>query len=1610
MNTTTDIPVTGLDGTSQEEHNTQMATFLEEFTKKGKSLTSAQALDAIDLGGMAEENSAILDPENIQAAFGDIFQGVVDSYKDGQNGRAAFGHVVETSSKLDGTAAVDSLDAQIKSSNTSFRERMAATMAVDAVSGDSNKMFSDPAAGKHALRQNELQKTLDEGRGATGREDWDTSKRMSWFGGISEADEERAWEGFFDGAIGEAMFITEFVANSIKDAALITTRTVGEGFFPDTGQMLSDYAVWHAYTNDRRLKDPTGYGEGVGPGRVTGAFLSPADLATMHVAGTAVKATGRGLGLLKTSHELRASLGSLETIKVAKSSHKGLVEAIQTGDEEFVGALSKQVGRDNPLSEKITAAIVDAKGKEIIETEIKNNQSAMSSVVHGAVNVEDHNAVEAVGKSVLKANNPRIGEEIRAALETGEATPLTLVGTTHSGIHTPTTDLGVQLNNAANMEPVSDALEYAALTTRQALVEGQQSIHIKQVTDDMAELNMGVSAESWKGKARGAVTRFTMPGTAKFKGSAKREIIDNFTVADHLTRVIKRANSEMHKSVWKGLKKTETDQLNRMAYAANEAESWGKIIDNEFMIVSDGGDILFREAASPKVLDAFVARKRMINHTKDNIEHVLRAQAESSGVKLFNGTKLSRELHGVQLGDDGFDLAGNEIKFNSEMERDGWRVAKVDVDSDDVDTVLIFLDKAQWESKVKSIPADYEMVPTTNGYMRQEYKPVFRVMEITKDTDKVHRVGKSDIQTEVYNKQVASLEKRIDTAERKALSAQQRVNAAKSKNTFEDGGDIAKQLEKAEAYRDSLRAKLEKVHETHIPRPDNQIGYETVALEAAEYGTPLRRAPKFEPVATADTTYEATLLIKQAEAEGRLMIAVRAEPGQMDAAFSNEFMSSFIRMSEVQVAGTFESMLKAGYPQEAIDQLRVLHNKYGKFNPAFKPASALKHRRLEGPLPHVGKSGELGAPQLRVAKEADAIYMDWAADYMGKVPYMEELKEQFLQTYGKYLSKPGDFLSPIEKGLEPKILDEVRAFQNQLRLMTGRKGAAVVYGDKKIMAVTDRMMNSENRWTRKLGQITDNNLSASGMVQDASKITTQSKLGMGSMVQLGLQASFGVMAGTGASLGRMAGRGFFREGKALGLAYSDFIQSLGPRAFKGLRFTKGGKDAHKFLERWGVLEGIDWDGLATQLSDIRKQRGMAKKTVSRATQVGAIPFVEGEKLNQVFGILTSRRVLESEIKAGKHATLTSKDLLNGGSAKFGREVLLRGKTLSLNMARHNAPGFSQNELAAMALKFKEFVSHGTNLYLDPFLAKNLSKREMLGIYATTVAVLGPKGVPMLWDALTFAEGTANTILPGKPDYTGVLTQDMWLGAAKHLESMSGGAIDAKATYQWMTQGGNALANRMMMASVFSDYVEGAGNDEVMLGPVYATIKGMLGNGWNTADKLFEMMHAGEYDLEVLALEATEEFVGPNNMLRALESKDKGRVLSRTGKTLLADPSLKDRLLLASGVTPLGVTVAYDYNALRYRKQKVISDWIKDKIEQTNQVYQTNPTLGEEFIDSIQADIEEVDPALSATFLKGMMSKIGANGLDVKSKAYMDAVRSGQIETDTARILGLEEPY
>jgi len=1064
-----------------------------------------------------------------------------------------------------------------------------------------------------------------------------------------------------------------------------------------------------------------------------------------------------------------------------------------------------------------------------------------------------------------------------------------------------------------------------------------------------------------------------------------------------------------------------------MSRAANDLESWGRIVDNHLVITDPStGKVLYEQAATPQVLDAYVARKRMMELTKDTINNSLRTQAKASGVKLFNGNKLARQVQKLEHDVPAFDLGGRPMQMTPKLEEQGYVAFKVDGADDEVFHVILSPEQAK--AKVTDVPDTYDMMPVSqDGYMRVEYTAPYRVVELEYATDAVTGAAVPNQKTALIVQEISTLDKEIARLEKQF----DKVPTNSHKQV------VQKQLVSLRNTRKEKQALI-------------RDRVDTVALEQADIGKQGLPRPSVKPIATADTTRDAAVLVEQARKEGRTLFAVRAEPGQMDAAFSQTFMSSFIRMSEEHLDSMLAELRKSGYSEEVIAKLRALHTEYGKFQPAYKSASALK-ARAEERLPHIKVSkkkvttgfkgeadpvmGEIlsakattevkevatkAEPKIRLAKDADASYLSWAADYVGNAAYMEELKNGFIEAYGKHLTNPADFLSPIRTDITPALADEIKAYQDQLILMTGRHSELIAKADKKIKAVADKVLLSDKPGAKLLGKTINENLMASGLIRTAGSITTMAKLGLLNFVQLPLQMSFGVLSGTGASVGRIVA-GEAGQLRALGSAYTDFFSSLAPRMFKGVNFTKGGKEAHEFLSRWGVLDDIDWDTLSREMSDMRKNRGWFGKSVDRSVKTSSIPFTEGEKLNQAFGVLVSKRVMEAEIKqaakAGKahRLGLTLKDLENGGSARFGREVLLRGKTLSLNMSRHNAPGFAQNEITALILKFKEFVSHGTNLYLDPFLTKNLSKRESLGIWATTLAVLGPKGIPGVWDALVTAElidekeGTS-------VNEVGKYTVELFADAAYHMEDVTGGLISDKAWFRWMTQGADsaltegqwALGNRLAIGMIFSDYLDGAGNDDALLGAVYSTITGLVRDGVNTADLFVDQLRNQELDFERLAFEATGELTGPNNLLRANHALQGGRLLSRKGKPLSNKPSLTEIIQTAIGVTPGKVKAAYDLQEIKRRKTKAISEWTKAEIPSIIKTYNLDVYQGEAHLRRVADQLREVDPALQVAFLRSIPLRLRDSALDVKQKAQLDAAADTMFDVEVKRIMGVTD--
>ena len=1662
--------------TEQELHDQFINSMMQKMlSDQPEQPTAAHTFQAIDAGFAAEDTAILNQNPDAGIVFESTFEDVI---RDKRKATVVKNEASRVDRELLIENVVNDPTVSTEDKATLIRESKATAPSI----------INDPQAANAVSAKVEVQDLLEKmpSPGSINEIQWnDQVDKIVDTRAIfhnPDYDKQRAREGFFDTYVGDSLMPFELLGALGKD---LYTKDVGdEDRFSNLQEAWETYQLWNEYTKSKAEEFPEDYGVTRDLGFAGIIAFDPAfALGIAKPVSLGVRGIKAGTSFIRTIKGLKDTVGEAQVAKLVGASHKGLVSYLQNASPEFVSKLEKGLVDGNPLTTRVKKALEEI-GGEVVEVEVKTNKSPMRVAIEGAEATGDITGIDNIKRMTLVAAHPD-GEKIKAAFETGELTPLILLKQEVSDLPLhPTTNHGVKVNNAAALDNVAEEIRYDVLQKRQAMVEEVHHTVVTRGIDDIFEMNFGINANQWGNKFRNIAVRGLLPKDATFKGIVQKELVDNFTTIEQVTRVINRGYSQMNDAIWKGLGKKGTQDLNNMVFAANEAGSWGRIRNGVFEIVNDEGEILFERATTPKVLDAYVARKRMMNLMQADLERSLHAQASKRGIKLFKGQKLA-DKYNPPAGADGYDIYGKPMEWTHDLKANDWVAYRVDGDEG---TSLVFLNATEESEFIKDIPETFRLMPDggVDGYMRIEYPDKYTITELTYATDEV--LESTVPLKEASKRQIKAAEDKLARGEQLSEADILALDSAKMIEDLPDTralpkvgdtskkiGELKDELFKLASERKTGKKSLDKIEDVYeqakltsrlrdlddaIDKLSSEIAglqssirkqVSTVALEQAAKGEPGLPRPTLKRIATADTQEAADKLIAKAKSEGRVLFAGRTQPGQMDASYSGSFMEDFIRMDESQLGYLFNSMYKNGYGDDSVEALRLMHAQYSKQPAAFKPASALK-ARAEERLAHVDEAGNLTAPRIRVAKEADALYTQWASGYVGKGAYLDEAVASYTKEYGSYLSKPGDWLSPIRNDIPIDKAREAQVYQNHLKQMHNRASNWMVSVDRKQQAIADNALKKG----KPLAKVFDEYMKPSEMLRGASALTTRTLLGGFSIVQGLLQPSFGVLAGSSMSVGRIVGAGWDapRFAAAYGRSINEFLEAVMPVIFNrdGLVITKVGREGMDFLRRSGAIDGIDWDAMATFASDIRKDRGRLAKGANKVINGTSFFFTNGEKLNQAFGTILGRNMLEAEVRVAakkglSYKGLTLKDLENGGSAKFLNEAINKGKTVSLNMQRHNAPNYARDEALSLLFKFKEFISHSTGLYFDPLLAKKLSKSEFLGLWGGTLGALGPVGIPLVWDLQVAAELVNNNydtyINDTPPSAHGKYTYEPYVWAADKMDELTGGFVNSDFGFIWLTQGLQSamtkqqwgLGQRMMIGAIFAEYMEGGGQaDDVILGAVYSTLKKLTRAAVNTSkegarmfregangelawnDEIFEnvtdMLKNADYEsgFQRMAAEVLEPIPGLSGIFRASKSILGGQeqLLAPSGKTLINQPSLMEVLQVGMGQTPASVAASYEYRGLMVRKKEAVKEWTKDRV---NELLQTANTTGVAYAEAQLAlvlnDLQNHMPELTSAFVTAYVTALRRDALDVETRTKIDLMIDGIIDQRTEQIFDLQ---
>jgi len=784
--------------------------------------------------------------------------------------------------------------------------------------------------------------------------------------------------------------------------------------------------------------------------------------------------------------------------------------------------------------------------------------------------------------------------------------------------------------------------------------------------------------------------------------------------------------------------------------------------------------------------------------------------------------------------------------------------------------------------------------------------------------------------------------------------------------------------------------------------------------------------------ADAPTRKQAQELVKRLQNEADELgisatyIADKAARGRMETAYTGSFAKSLHKMDTEQLKFLESALIKAGHDKEAVKQFIRVQEKY-----AYKKAASLSPRaeeRLKGVKPRTettpfGEKRVVETAPMEPALESIAAHLDWVADYTGNAVHNTQLDDMFKRTFSDVMKDKANVQQPILNHTgRPELETEAKLIQEQLRVVSGYKSKYQLKAEAIKEASALRLERSKHPTVRLVGKMLDNGPGIWELANFAKGVTVASKLGLGALGQLPLQFSL-IMNSIFASAGRLAFQGnvLTKQGwvlksaqaKAIALAQVDFMQAVAPNVIKGLPFNKKGRDAWNFVQRSGMAADVNFEELRKLYQDVNNMRGLTGSLIRPPLKAGLYPMKKGEELSRVYALMVAKRNIEKKVKLGLHETLGLNDIKGGGySDKFVEEASKEAQVFALNMSKINQPKFARG-LLGVPMMFENFGVQQSRVF---FNKKNMSKAALAGIWLGWAGAFGLRGIPFMWDVLTFGEDIAVKV--GGPEYSGVLTEQLPRYAATKItekledtklsEIAEKVGLDISAKEFWfryavqgidsaLTEGQMSIGTRASISELFSHYTSASPLADLIGGPPGQVMRSLLRDVPETIEDLkIAIEEADGVTSEVAyssARKLSTEFVGPNSLIRAGEAAGTGELRNKQGFVEEADPTLLDIMQTAISFTPGDIALEKQVKGHVLKAQKAWAEWMKDKAKRVAKAYVFTPDTGEILFNKYQKEIAAYNPDLLRGFFNLTMF-IRINGdIEVEKQNELLAVQN-----------------
>ncbi|CAN8140323.1 hypothetical protein THIOSC15_2140004 [uncultured Thiomicrorhabdus sp.] len=272
----------------------------------------------------------------------------------------------------------------------------------------------------------------------------------------------------------------------------------------------------------------------------------------------------------------------------------------------------------------------------------------------------------------------------------------------------------------------------------------------------------------------------------------------------------------------------------------------------------------------------------------------------------------------------------------------------------------------------------------------------------------------------------------------------------------------------------------------------------------------------------------------------------------------------------------------------------------------------------------------------------------------------------------------------------------------------------------------------------------------------------------------------------------------------------------------GIGRTAKGTALRKMISDSGFVAGLDF----VDLQPIGKgSKLLGSHKLKKLANSHMIPYKAGEGFVRGLAWMAEHNKLLSEIKKGKSAF----KMADVGSPKYLAAVSNKAEVPALNMSRMNQPLVARG-IAGVPGQFQQFVVHQADIML---FSKETTKLQKLGMLGAWSGGAGMAGVPFLHDSLVAAEwaaskmfgieavGFVDSIIDEALNDLDPESQKFW------KEFIRNGAISA------MTDRKINIANRIGLSRYLTDFINHANPSDLLFGPAYSTIVGLIMDTTNT---------------------------------------------------------------------------------------------------------------------------------------------------------------------------------